>query len=352
MISVIVPVYNTKKEYLEQCIDSILNQSYKDIQLLLVDDGSDLNCAAVLDDYTKKDFRCEVIHVQHGGVSKARNVGIDFALSKHWGDYITFVDSDDWLTTDCLEKLLHNIDLVSLSIIKFTNYFQDIQRFDDKKESHEFSMCANRRHIFDTLYGCTMDASRWMLNSVWGKLYRLDIIYNGKIRFDTALNRLEDGVFNLSYLTYLNGQQKIQYIDSTGYYLRQHGQSTVHKYNPNLAKDMILPLEKMYEISVQSNMYEEDKAALGYRSLLNSIIYINDCACGNDTQLLQSIEITKTFIETDIIQKLIAWCSLENLQHTEKMVAKSIQQGKAIKPVLYFWLRKKIKYWKEKKIII
>ena len=85
MISVIVPVYNTKKEYLKQCIDSILNQSYQDIQLLLVDDGSDLNCATVLDDYRKKDSRCEVIHISHGGVSRARNVGIDLAASKYQG---------------------------------------------------------------------------------------------------------------------------------------------------------------------------------------------------------------------------------------------------------------------------
>ena len=107
---------------------------------------------------------------------------------------------------------------------------------------------------------------------------------------------------------------------------------------------MLLPLEKMYEISVQSSRYEEDKAALGYRALLNSIIYINDCACGNNAHLLKSIKSTRTFIETDIIRKLIAECNLAELQHTEKMVTKSIQKGNAAKPALYFWLRKKIKH--------
>ena len=87
-------------------------------------------------------------------------------------------------------------------------YSQDTQRFEDKQESHELNICVNCKHIFGTLYGCTKDSSRWMLNSVWGKLYRLDIICNGNIRFDTTLKRLEDGVFNLSYLTYLKGQQK------------------------------------------------------------------------------------------------------------------------------------------------
>lgn len=343
MISVIVPVYNTKEEYLTQCINSILNQSYRDIQLLLVDDGSDLNCATVLDNYSKKDSRCHVIHNSHGGVSEARNAGIDFAESTNTDGYLAFVDSDDWLPLDCLEQLLNNFMGSDLSIIKFENYFQDTHKFENKPESDEVTVCDNCKYIFDTLYGYTKDSSKWMLNTVWGKLYSLDVISKGGIRFDVALKRLEDGVFNLSYLTSLKGQQKIQYIDSVGYYLRQHSQSTVHKYNPNLANDMILPLEEMYRISVQSSRYDEDKAALGYRALLNTIIYINDGAGENTEHLLQTIKNTKKFIKTDIVRKLIGECDLAQLHHTDKMVAKSIQHGNAAKLALYFWLRKKIR---------
>ena len=91
-VSVIVPVYNVKP-YLERCIDSLISQSLKEIEIILVDDGSTDGSAAICDDYARRDERIVVIHKQNGGVSSARNVGIDFAK----GDYIMFVDSDDWV---------------------------------------------------------------------------------------------------------------------------------------------------------------------------------------------------------------------------------------------------------------
>lgn len=339
MISVIVPVYNTRKEYLDKCVGSILNQTYSDIQLLLVDDGSKSDCALNLDAYPEKDARCKVFHIPHGGVSNARNYGV--ACAK--GEYVSFVDSDDWISENFLETLLQKMNGMELAIMKATNYYENTKQVADKQMTHKTTICAERRHIFDVLYGCTDDAQKWLLNTVWAKLYLTDVIKSGNIKFDTSLRRLEDGVFNLRYFTYLKGNAKLTYIDTVGYYLRQHNDSTVHKYNPNLADDMVLPLEKMYEISVQSGMYEKDKKALGYRALLNSIVYINDGACGNMNGLRKSIKNTKTFINRNIIKKLVGECDTSHLQNTEKMVAESIKQGNAVKPACYFWLRTKIK---------
>ena len=99
LISVIVPVYNVEK-YLSKCVESILAQTYKDLEIILVDDGSPDNCGAMCDEYAKRDSRVRVIHKENGGVSSARNLGIDAAH----GEYICFVDSDDWIETDYFEE--------------------------------------------------------------------------------------------------------------------------------------------------------------------------------------------------------------------------------------------------------
>lgn len=103
LISVIVPVYKVEK-YLHRCVDSILNQTYKNLEVILIDDGSPDNCSAICDEYAAKDSRVRVFHQKNAGVSAARNAGLDAAT----GDYIAFVDSDDWLEPD-MYQTLHDV---------------------------------------------------------------------------------------------------------------------------------------------------------------------------------------------------------------------------------------------------
>ena len=101
LISVIVPVYKVE-QYLDRCLQSIVNQTYKNLEIILVDDGSPDNCPQICDEWAKRDKRIKVIHTQNRGVSTARNIGIDVAN----GQYIGFVDSDDWIEEDMYEFLL------------------------------------------------------------------------------------------------------------------------------------------------------------------------------------------------------------------------------------------------------
>ncbi|HFI0794571.1 TPA: glycosyltransferase family 2 protein [Streptococcus suis] len=100
LVSVIVPVYNVEK-YLVQCIDSIINQTYQNLEIILVNDGSTDNSGKICDEYAKKDSRIKVIHKENGGLSDARNKGLDFMT----GEYVTLVDSDDYLEHNCIENL-------------------------------------------------------------------------------------------------------------------------------------------------------------------------------------------------------------------------------------------------------
>ena len=104
LISVIVPIYNVEK-YLRRCVDSIIAQTYSNLEIILVDDGSPDNCPAICDEYAKKDSRVRVIHQKNGGLSAARNAGLDAAS----GDYIGFVDSDDYIALNMYEKLYNTL---------------------------------------------------------------------------------------------------------------------------------------------------------------------------------------------------------------------------------------------------
>ena len=112
LISVIVPVYKAEK-YLNQCIESIVSQTYQNLQIILVDDGSPDNCPAICDDWAKKDRRIVVIHKENGGQSSARNVGLDIAR----GEYVGFVDADDFIDHDMYEILLHSLVSTNVDIV-------------------------------------------------------------------------------------------------------------------------------------------------------------------------------------------------------------------------------------------
>lgn len=185
LISVIVPVYKVEK-YLTKCIDSIINQTYKNLQIILVDDGSPDNCGKICDSYAKKDKRIRVIHKKNGGLSDARNAGIESAK----GEYLAFIDSDDYIAPDMLEKLhkaLTDAD-ADMSICSFKYIWEDASMTDE--ELNNSSPIKN-----EVLYGrdilCNKmnDKGGWYWVVAWNKLYRKelfnDVCYpNNKIHED------------------------------------------------------------------------------------------------------------------------------------------------------------------------
>ena len=162
-ISVIVPVYKVEP-YLHKCLDSIIGQTYQNLQLILIDDGSPDNCGVICDEYAAKDSRIEVIHQENGGVSAARNAGLKLAT----GDYIGWVDSDDWIEHDMYEYLLENalkygadIAVCSrLECFKERKLFKGWQQVDilDKEQALEKLLQSDE-----------------MNNLLWDKLWRSDL---------------------------------------------------------------------------------------------------------------------------------------------------------------------------------
>jgi len=182
LVSVIVPIYKVEK-YLNKCVDSIMKQTYKNLEIILVDDGSPDNCGKICDEYAQADERIKVIHKENGGLSDARNEGIKIAN----GDYIMFVDSDDYLSLDCVEHLYHtsiehNADLVIGSNKKFDDESGEI--IWNTADSENKIEIMNRTDAMKDMFmnGC----------SAWARLYKAsvhkDIFFPyGEINEDEAI---------------------------------------------------------------------------------------------------------------------------------------------------------------------
>lgn len=185
MVSIIVPVYKSK-DTLKRCVESLLAQTVEDTEMILVDDGSPDGSGELCDKLAEEDSRIRVIHKENGGVSSARNVGIEAAK----GDYLLFADSDDYVEQDMVEKLLGGIGNDDIAICGFHHHYQgrDIVRIPEVPgQSGEENFLA--------LYG------EGFLNMPWNKLYKRELTG----RFDESLSLGEDLLFNLDYLRRADG---------------------------------------------------------------------------------------------------------------------------------------------------
>lgn len=130
-VSIIIPVYKVER-YLRRCVNSVLNQTYSNWEVILVDDGSPDNCPAICDEYAQKDRRIRVIHKKNGGLSSARNAALDSLIT---GEYVTFVDSDDWIEDNTIEYCLHLIDQYKADVVEYT--FEETKDYIEHAKQHQ-----------------------------------------------------------------------------------------------------------------------------------------------------------------------------------------------------------------------
>lgn len=214
IVSVIVPVFNSE-EYLEKCIDSILSQTYNNIELLLVDDGSSDSSGQICDNYLRLDSRVKVFHVANNGAGAARNYGLDHAKGK----YVMFVDSDDYIEKNMIEDLIKFQFSSAADVV--SSYFKFIKKagkVSEKKYSHNLlTLSANR--ALQLLLLRKIDCSPCL------KIYKSSSI--GNLRFPVGVTN-EDFVF-LFYF-YLNCN-KIEYVPKSYYYYRFNPRSVTHSFS-------------------------------------------------------------------------------------------------------------------------
>lgn len=233
LISVIVPVYKVEP-YLRKCVDSILAQTYTNLEVILIDDGSPDNCPAICDEYAVKDSRIKVIHQQNAGVSAARNAGLDAAT----GEYIGFVDSDDWIEPDMYEVMLCRM-LEKRAEISGIVYCIDTKDKEGKALRGTQDRVFNKEEIINE----ALSFGR-IVQAMCGYLFSSELIKG--IRFAKDISMAEDFLFCFTAFTKAN---TMVFTDYCAYHYFQRSGSAVHTLNEKYwsiltANDIILSITK------------------------------------------------------------------------------------------------------------
>lgn len=269
LVSIIVPVYKAK-EYLDQCVQSLRSQSHSNLEIILVDDGSPDECPALCDAYAAKDERIRVIHKENGGLSSAREIGIQNAS----GDYILVVDSDDWIESDtvasCIEAAQRdNADCVMFGYIReYPEKSIDTPLFD---AGFKYDEAHSEEKIHRRIVGLVSEELHEpqridSLSSVCMKLYRTKVARKGRIVSERVVGTSEDTIFNL----YALDGCRISYINRCFYHYRKtNAQSITTAYKADLAEKW----DVMYSV-VQEYIDGSGKAE-AYRTP-----FLNRVACG------------------------------------------------------------------------
>ena len=257
LFSLIVPVYNVEL-YLDTCIKSILEQTYQDFELILVDDGSKDSSARICDEYALKDARIQVIHNPNAGVSAARNTGLDIAKGK----YVCFVDSDDWIDNRYLQTVIDNISNFDILFISSVWHYEDgsIRSLCMKtSECHNgigdaiFHLLDNETHI--NYFGFT-----------WNKVFCKDIIDQFHLRFIEGLAISEDEVFTLAYCNHI---KTLKIIDIPLYHYLWKKQGLTHKHR--MADEWILLADNF---KILLSQLENDELRAYYQKRIATIYNI------------------------------------------------------------------------------
>lgn len=215
-ISVIVPVYKAEA-YLRRCVDSLLAQTFRDFEVLLVDDGSPDRSGAICDEYARQDSRVRALHKPNGGVSSARNYGIDNAR----GEWLSFIDSDDWIDGRCFEKCLMLIEAHHLDLLQF-----GFARVDEEGKA---DFVENKKKCPPLASRAFIESDQFLV-SVCATLFKADIIRRENIRFEEGLKYAEDQLFLYNYIPKCGLCMKTEEVF---YFYLSNPQSATHTTDSN-----------------------------------------------------------------------------------------------------------------------
>lgn len=248
-VSLIIPLYNAEK-YIRRCLDSAMQQTFSDMEIIVVNDGSEDSSLEICREYEKLDSRFRVIDKENTGVSDSRNRAIDLAQ----GEYLQFLDSDDWLAPDATESLVYAAKKYDCDLVIADFYRVDGAVFTEKQHIRERGLLTREQYAEYMM----QEPADFYYGVLWNKLYRYSIIKDYQIRMNLELRWCEDFLFNLSYIRHAKRFTAIQ--TPIYYYMKRKGSivsSDWKKANAVLLKFQLL---KEYKALYQSmNLYEENK---------------------------------------------------------------------------------------------
>ena len=307
MFSIIVPIYKIREEYLRQCIESLINQTFGDIEIHLMDDGSPDRCGQICDEYAQKDDRIMVHHLINGGLSYARNCGLDCAT----GEYIIFLDGDDWVNNDfCsnMNDILSNsqdIDVVctcycyayqngKIDVKNNSNVFNNVVVLD-KEKKEKLLMAA--LYLPQYLNADISNQAEYSI-TMWGKVFKRDFLKNNQLRCVQGISPFEDNIF---YSQMLDANPKMYFDTHISYNYRINEQSVTqrrlnHEYEiQNLCKTI-----KTLKSVVSERYLMSLFTIMRLRQVAESILQNSDVQWTEKKRLLNSMS-----FEPEIVEQLL-----------------------------------------------
>lgn len=341
MISIIVPVYNVAS-YLPQCLDSLVNQTYRDIEIICVNDGSTDGSLAILEEYARKDERIKVISRENRGISCSRNEALDMVQ----GEWTMFVDSDDWIDLNTCESALnlaiaHQADVVMWAYIReFENQSLPKLYLSETTVWTENISQLHRRIVGPVNEELTRPDTLDSWGTIWGKLYRNSFIHsNSPVRFvDTKLiGSAEDVLFNIVYMGRIS---KAIYVPETWYHYRK-GESYTSSYKADLPLKWNTLYQKIIEEIQRQQLDIDFKQAYLNRISLGTIgLGLNEMFANSSFK--QKYLRIQTLLRRDIFREAIQSFPIQHFPIHWKVFFLSIKKNNAIGTILMLLIIKKI----------
>ena len=298
LVSIIVPVYNVER-YLEECVQSLVKQSYSDIEIILVDDGSKDSSGKMCDQFEKEDSRIKVIHKENAGLGFARNSGLDVAKGK----YVTFIDSDDVADENLIENLIqgiheNNADTCIGGFKRITENGKIV--FQERYNKKIYAGLDVYQELFARMLGSDVDKHDAIRMSVWNVLYSMEIIKANTIRFPSERVLIsEDIIWDSEYYRY---SKLTAVIESTAYKYRITPGSLTQKYKP----DKFEMICNLYNVLCEQ---VEDNLSMKTRLQRQFFVNLRDCI----HQEKQSVSKNSKKIYRDKVEKIINNATVEQI---------------------------------------
>lgn len=313
LVSIVVPVYNVEN-YLQECILSLVNQTYKNIEIILVDDGSSDSSGRICDQFAEKDTRVKVIHKINAGLGYARNSGLEIAS----GEYVTFIDSDDEAEKNLVELLMKAVHEkgVDTCVGGFKRINEDGKIiFREQYQSKIYINDDVYQKLFARMLGSDVDKHDAIKMSVWNVLYSMKIIRENNIRFPSERILIsEDIIWDSEYYRY---SRCAAIIESTAYNYRVTPGSLTQKYKPNRF-EMVCKLYEVLHEKVKNN--SDMKTRLQRQFFVNLRVCIhqeNRAISHNDKRTYKNR--LKEIINNEVVEKIVNEYPIKQIQFKQRI---------------------------------
>lgn len=315
MISVIIPVFNAEK-HLKRCLDSILNQTYHDFEIILVDDGSTDNSRLICEEYKRKDSRIEVYSNSNKGPGPARNYGIEMAK----GDYIYFMDSDDEILPNLLEEN-YNIAIKTEADIVCFSYLKIIYKNRKPTSERRYGISSSKLLINEEIPGIFWELQdNELVYTLWNKLYKRELILKNNVRF-TELRKGQDALFNFEIFKYVNRL----YVNKNHYY-KYHlydENNITSRFTPNLFQSYKIFDSYLMKLINEWKLEDEES-----KSRINEVRFLNINTCmanlvkpeNNNLNFMQQIKECKNILNDSFTEEVLYSTNINDLKNNYRKV--------------------------------